>query len=626
MLTFLLILGNAIKYTTQGTITLSAKKIFYRILISVEDTGLGIDPANLDNLFKAFGKVTNAADSALNAQGVGLGLLISNKLALILNEMEEGIKVESALNKGSKFSFQIFDCSPQEQITVSSHRIGILDMKDCKMFEKCGKQKSKTNFPHFLINLQKTSSENISDLPSLVDTDTLMANHEKTSNFLPETSKKADTFIFTSLTNSFFFVSDFQSLQKVDMRNINKIEKLNSIRNSSFGIDSVNEVRKYDYHKDTYNSSPNSLYTYHGIEMPNLRKDEIKVSKEESTEVLDVKKRKQSENCLQGISNNTFKNKKLLSENNLSYGESSSVKNKFFIFQNNQQNSSNYIESTSKIAVCPSSPQVKIETPPYARYKQAFSFIRTSPFDISDKKSHIENRMEQIRNMMHGKTCKCPSALVVDDNDFNILALSAHLERLGLKTCSALSGDQAVKKISEMYETGKKKKNNKKCEDAERRLTDFSHNPNDLMDNNKNNKRSKTEILQFGPRNRAIKIVNEERKGFLIDSHENSVIKNKSNVNNKTSNNSDKNCCNYFKIIFLDLEMPGKNGLETYEIILKFYKKQMMLENLNVIAVTAYERSNDMVAQMLKEGAKDVIVKPVSLEAIALSMEIEWLE
>ena len=139
----------------------------------------------MDNLFKAFGKVTNAADSALNAQGVGLGLLISNKLALILNEMEEGIKVESALNKGSKFSCQIFDCSPQEQITLSSHRIGILDTKDCKLLETCGKPKNKTNFLQNFLNMQKsTENEKVSELPSLIDTDTFlfMANIEKGSN------------------------------------------------------------------------------------------------------------------------------------------------------------------------------------------------------------------------------------------------------------------------------------------------------------------------------------------------------------------------------------------------------------------------------------------------------------
>lgn len=44
----------------------------------ISDTGLGIKTEDQDKLFKAFGKINSEESLKLNAQGVGLGLLISN--------------------------------------------------------------------------------------------------------------------------------------------------------------------------------------------------------------------------------------------------------------------------------------------------------------------------------------------------------------------------------------------------------------------------------------------------------------------------------------------------------------------------------------------------------------------
>lgn len=596
-----ILLGNAIKYTTKGSITLSAKRISsHQTQISVEDTGLGIDTANLENLFKAFGKVTNPADSALNAQGVGLGLLISNKLALVLNEMDEGIKVESELNKGSKFYFKIFDFSPQEQITLSSHRIGFINMKECKLLATCGKSKKKTEISHCLANIQK-SSENISDIPSLIDTDTM--------------------------TSSCFFLSDFHNLKKA--RNTRICSNPSQTKQQHF---SINESQKDNVNEDYSNSTPNSFHTLKEFESPisNHRKDGVKSSKDESIEHHDASRNKNKSESSHHpeISSNTFKNQKLPSENNLSYNGSDSVNNnksKFFLFQTNQQNnSSNYIESNSKIVFNPSSVQIKFDTPAQGESngKPKISSIKTSPFESSDKKSQIDFQIENIRNRMRAKTCNCPTVLVVDDNDFNILALTSHLERLGINCCSALSGDEAIRQIHELYERGQhQKKIQKKLEEGgERRRTDFPQDINEIREKKKKEKRSRTDIRPNG----TIKIVIDENKKLFADSLENLDLKNKPVEKAKILNKTD--CCNYFKVIFLDLEMPGKNGLETFEIILKFYKKKLMLEHLNVIAVTAYDRNNETVNKMLERGVLEVIVKPVSLEVVALSIEIEWLD
>jgi signal transduction histidine kinase len=53
---------------------------------------------------KAFGKINSEESRKLNSQGVGLGLLISNKIA---QQLGDGLTLESTYRKGSKFSFTI---------------------------------------------------------------------------------------------------------------------------------------------------------------------------------------------------------------------------------------------------------------------------------------------------------------------------------------------------------------------------------------------------------------------------------------------------------------------------------------------------------------------------------------
>lgn len=106
------LLSNALKFTEKGEIRLVAKSHGPgKILIQVTDTGLGIKKEDYGKLFKNFGKLDLGADNKLNAQGVGLGLRISNNLAKRLNlEKEEGgLRFVSTFGIGTEFSFIISD-------------------------------------------------------------------------------------------------------------------------------------------------------------------------------------------------------------------------------------------------------------------------------------------------------------------------------------------------------------------------------------------------------------------------------------------------------------------------------------------------------------------------------------
>ncbi len=97
------LIGNAIKFTDQGRVELSvacvertATKAIMQF--SVTDTGIGIDSAALERLFKPF----TQADTSMSRRygGTGLGLAISMRLG---QAMGGAIQVQSAINKGSTF-------------------------------------------------------------------------------------------------------------------------------------------------------------------------------------------------------------------------------------------------------------------------------------------------------------------------------------------------------------------------------------------------------------------------------------------------------------------------------------------------------------------------------------------
>lgn len=106
------LVGNAIKFTTKGGITIKAtqsKDLKGYLDIYVEDTGVGIAEEDLPKLFKAYGKL--ADEEGMNHQGVGLGLKISETLAGLLSNKQNGhlhpISVSSQKGIGTKFSFEI---------------------------------------------------------------------------------------------------------------------------------------------------------------------------------------------------------------------------------------------------------------------------------------------------------------------------------------------------------------------------------------------------------------------------------------------------------------------------------------------------------------------------------------
>lgn len=97
---FLNLLNNAVKYTKEhGTVIVSAKQKKEFIEIEVRDTGIGIAPGDLPEVFNEFYRSPNAKSHKI--EGTGLGLAIVNE---IVKALHGSIKVQSELGKGSTFT------------------------------------------------------------------------------------------------------------------------------------------------------------------------------------------------------------------------------------------------------------------------------------------------------------------------------------------------------------------------------------------------------------------------------------------------------------------------------------------------------------------------------------------
>ncbi len=100
------ILTNAVKYTKEGyvdfTVSSVVKDNVCRLIVSVEDSGIGIKEESLPKLFSKFERLD--VEKQLTIEGTGLGLAITKKLIELMNGK---IVVQSVYGEGSKFTISI---------------------------------------------------------------------------------------------------------------------------------------------------------------------------------------------------------------------------------------------------------------------------------------------------------------------------------------------------------------------------------------------------------------------------------------------------------------------------------------------------------------------------------------
>ncbi|MEO1376210.1 MAG: CHASE2 domain-containing protein [Cyanobacteria bacterium J06635_10] len=119
------LLGNAIKFTSQGRVTFSIQVVenqesdditndIYQIRFEIIDSGVGMTSEQIDKIFLPFEQV---GDKNKQTEGTGLGLAISRKITELMGSQ---LIVESNLGVGSKFSFDVYLRSGKENIQENS--------------------------------------------------------------------------------------------------------------------------------------------------------------------------------------------------------------------------------------------------------------------------------------------------------------------------------------------------------------------------------------------------------------------------------------------------------------------------------------------------------------------------
>ncbi|MCP4691564.1 MAG: transporter substrate-binding domain-containing protein [Desulfobacterales bacterium] len=96
------LVGNAVKFTEAGTVTVTARVLDGRLAVTVSDTGIGVPKETLDRIFEPFEQADGS--NARKYGGTGLGLAVTKQLT----ELHGGrIWAESEPGKGSRFTFTL---------------------------------------------------------------------------------------------------------------------------------------------------------------------------------------------------------------------------------------------------------------------------------------------------------------------------------------------------------------------------------------------------------------------------------------------------------------------------------------------------------------------------------------
>ena len=123
------ILTNSVKYTKNGYIDFKVSAVqkddICRLIISVEDSGIGIKKENIDKLFSKFERFD--LDKNITIEGTGLGLAITKKLVDLMNGK---IVVQSVYGQGSRFTVAI------DQRIISKEPIALSEQIETKSLEK----------------------------------------------------------------------------------------------------------------------------------------------------------------------------------------------------------------------------------------------------------------------------------------------------------------------------------------------------------------------------------------------------------------------------------------------------------------------------------------------------------
>jgi signal transduction histidine kinase/response regulator of citrate/malate metabolism/HPt (histidine-containing phosphotransfer) domain-containing protein/HAMP domain-containing protein len=115
------LIGNAIKFTEDGYVSLSVKITDTHIYMAVTDTGIGIPEENISTLFNPFEQADTSRNRSLSLKGTGLGLTITKS---IVEMMGGQISVESVYGQSTTFRVEIPKVPGDQKLTIKQLETG----------------------------------------------------------------------------------------------------------------------------------------------------------------------------------------------------------------------------------------------------------------------------------------------------------------------------------------------------------------------------------------------------------------------------------------------------------------------------------------------------------------------
>ena len=159
------LLGNAIKFTNQGAVTLKVDVLMTNqmqtsLCFQVIDTGVGIDQEHLSRLFHKFEQVGNRHKQS---EGTGLGLSISQRIVQLMGSI---IQVQSQISEGSEFSFTV------NLPLTQSHTQPVASLRKCQIIGYTGSRRQ-----ILIVDKQWENRAVLKSLLESVDLDVVTANN-----------------------------------------------------------------------------------------------------------------------------------------------------------------------------------------------------------------------------------------------------------------------------------------------------------------------------------------------------------------------------------------------------------------------------------------------------------------
>jgi len=214
------VLNNAVKYTNEGSVSFAVHGDIegneLRLIMEVEDTGIGIKDEDIDKIFGKFDRVDTAQNKTI--EGTGLGLAITDGL---LKAMSGDVKVQSEYGRGSRFTITIM------QKITSLEPIGDYREKFKEMADKKAAYTESFHAPDATILVVDDTVINLTVIKGLL---------KKTRINIDTCTSGADSIVMAEKKKYDVILMDYR------MPNMDGCEALRCIRNDEIGLNGETPV------------------------------------------------------------------------------------------------------------------------------------------------------------------------------------------------------------------------------------------------------------------------------------------------------------------------------------------------------------------------------------------------